>query len=129
MPHPSTFPFADLSFTVKSSHGGPEETIALDQKLVSDAFQYDLAGGNAQLIDVHFPPHYFLVLKKYPESTPWLGFTFPADFVMAVVPRAPKTGSRIFRRTQLVLLRRQRKSGPYFQGLSGFYRSRRCRDD
>ncbi|KAI6350851.1 hypothetical protein MCOR25_010341 [Pyricularia grisea] len=58
MPHPSTFPFADLSFTVKSSHGGPEETIALDQKLVSDAFQYDLAGGNAQLID------WFLELQK-----------------------------------------------------------------
>ncbi|KAL5923808.1 hypothetical protein ACKVV1_011443 [Pyricularia oryzae] len=51
MPHPSTFPFSDLSFTVRSPYGGPEEVITLDQKLVSDAFQYDLAGGNAQLID------------------------------------------------------------------------------
>ncbi|KAL5936901.1 hypothetical protein ACKVV1_010357 [Pyricularia oryzae] len=51
MPHPSTFPFANLSFTVRNPSGGPDETIKLDQKLVSDAFQYDLAGGNAQLID------------------------------------------------------------------------------
>ncbi|TLS21968.1 uncharacterized protein PpBr36_09659 [Pyricularia pennisetigena] len=58
MPHPSTFPFSNVSFDVKNPDGGPEETITLGHELTSNAFQYDLAGGNAHLID------WFLELQK-----------------------------------------------------------------
>lgn len=47
------FPITEMSFSVKTRPGEPEETITLDRNTVADALQYDLPGGNGQLVEVY----------------------------------------------------------------------------
>ncbi|PGH10866.1 hypothetical protein AJ79_05226 [Helicocarpus griseus UAMH5409] len=46
-PNPETFPFSKISISLKGSN---ENTIVLEEKTLRDALQYDLPGGNAELI-------------------------------------------------------------------------------